>query len=151
VQSIFLPLLVLSAVLAGAAIALQAAINAQLRTWLVTPLAAALASFVVGGVALAVALLAVDLPRLRAGGLGLGPWWVWTGGVLGAFYIVTSIVAAPRLGPALFFGVVVAGQMLTALVLEHYGLLGLARHPLSVGRVAGVVLLVLGVALIRRF
>jgi len=142
--------LVLASILAGSAIAIQAPINAQLRTWLASPWAAAFASFLVGTITLGcIFLLSTHSFRLTA--VSAAPLWVWTGGLLGAYYVVAAIVATPRIGPALFFGLLVTGQLVTAIVVEHFGWLGLERHPISAGRLVGVVLLIVGAVLIRRF
>lgn len=142
--------LVLASILAGSAIAIQAPINAQLRTWLDSPWAAAFVSFVVGSIALGSVVLLYSHP-VRLTGMSAAPLWVWTGGLLGACYVVAAIVATPRIGPALFFGLLVTGQLVTAIIVEHFGWLGLERHPLSPGRLLGVALLIVGAVLIRRF
>jgi transporter family-2 protein len=85
------------------------------------------------------------------GRLGSAPWWAWGGGLLGAFYLVASIVLAPRLGAGTTVALVVGGQMLAALVIDQFGLLRLPVHHASLPRVAGGVLVVAGVALIRLF
>lgn len=77
------------------------------------------------------------------------PAWVWVGGLLGAFYVTASIVAAPRLGGALFVALLVTGQMAAAMALDHFGVL-VARTPISPSRVLGALLIVAGVALIMR-
>jgi len=143
--------LLVLALLSGAALAVQAAINAQLRVALGTPVLAALASFVVGTVALAAYALVTRAGRPDGPSLAAAPWWVWTGGVIGAAYVTVSVILVPRLGPGLLFGTIVAGQMLAALVLDHYGLLGVPTHPVNAGRVAGALLLIAGVVMIRRF
>jgi transporter family-2 protein len=128
-----------AAVLAGGGLAVQSAVNAQLRTWLSHPVLAALVSFVVGTAALAVAALASGATRPRPDVVHVvlaAPWWVWLGGVLGAYFVLTAVVLTPRLGPALYFGLLVAGQLLTSLLLEHFGAIGLDPHPVNVGRVA---------------
>ena len=141
----------LASILAGSAIAFQAPINAQLRTWLSSPWAAAFASFLVGGLALGAAFLLSSPSSVRLSAVTASPLWVWTGGLFGAYYVVAAIVATPRIGPALFFGLLVTGQLVTALILEHFGWLGLERHPLSPGRLLGVLLLIVGAVLIRKF
>jgi bacterial/archaeal transporter family-2 protein len=143
--------LLVLALLSGAALAVQAAINAQLRVALGTPVLAALASFVVGTVALAGYALVARAARPDVSAVSAAPWWVWTGGVIGAVYVTLTVILVPRLGPALLFGTIVAGQMLAALALDHYGLLGVPTHPVNTGRLVGAVLLIAGVVLIRRF
>ena len=142
-------LLLLLAVVAGAVLPVQAGINAQLRVTLGNPLAAALISFVIGTVALALIGLGarISLPTLAV--LERAPWWHWTGGLLGAVYVGMMIVLAPRLGAATLIAAVVAGQMLTSLVLDHYALVGFAAHPISLQRLLGAALVIGGVALVR--
>ena len=60
-------------------------------------------------------------------------------------------ILAPRLGVALTFVLVVAGQMMVSLIVDHYGLLGLPVKHINWQRLVGVALLVAGVLLIRRF
>jgi transporter family-2 protein len=144
-------ILLLLAFFAGAVAPVQAGVNSQLRAWVGHPAWAALASFTVGTLSLLVYYLALRLPWPAASTLARTPWWAWLGGVLGAFYVLSSVVVAPRLGAAVLIGLVIAGQLLASLVLDHFGLVGFARHPLNVWRVIGALFLLTGVVLIRRF
>ncbi len=78
------------------------------------------------------------------------PWWVWTGGLLGAVFVVTTAALAPTLGAATLLSIAVAGQMTFALLLDHYGLVGFTVRPLSPWRIVGAALVVAGVVLIRK-
>jgi len=124
--------------------------NSTLRSLLGSPIVAALISFLVGSLALAVyaGLARTPLP-LRAQ-LGAVPAWAWLGGVLGAFYVASSVIVGPRLGAATLLALVVLGQLGTSLVVDHYGWLGFPQHPLNFVRVLGAVLLFGGVLLITR-
>ncbi|WP_461208389.1 DMT family transporter [Desulfocurvus sp. DL9XJH121] len=145
-------LFILLAVAAGATAPVQAGINAQLQaSWARTPVLASLVSFFVGTVALACYVLATREPLPGLSGMGQAPWWQWTGGLLGAFFVTMTILLAYRLGGATLFSLVVAGQLAASLVLEHYGLLGYAAHPVNWQRLAGAALVVAGVVLVRRF
>ena len=143
-------LFLLLAVLAGALLPVQTGINVQLRGQLGQPLAAALVSFLIGSVGLAAvaALMRVPFPLGTAWSRGL--WWHWSGGLLGAAYIVGTVVLAPRLGAATLIAALVAGQMIASLLVDHYGWVGFAEHPISPIRLAGAVLIVAGVVLVRR-
>jgi transporter family-2 protein len=134
----------------GFVLPLQAGINAQLRTGLGHPLLAALASFLVGTIALAGAALIGRLSLPSAGALAAIPGWQWTGGLLGAVYILLAVILAPKLGAATLIATVVGGQMLASLVLDHYGAAGYAQHPVNVMRVLGALLVIGGVILIQR-
>jgi bacterial/archaeal transporter family-2 protein len=137
---------VLLAVLGGMAIALQALINARLQQSAGNAVFAGTISFGVGLLAL---LAALATQSFSFSGLSSAPWWAWTGGALGAFYIVMSIFLVPRIGAAALIGSAVLGQMLFSLVADHYGILGTQVRPAGLARIAGAVLIMVGVALIR--
>jgi transporter family-2 protein len=133
--------------LAGMAQAVQAAVNTQLRAAVQSPLWAALISFVVGTLGLALLVLAT-----RASFPAKWPArpWVWSGGLLGVLYVCAAILLLPRLGAGTMLALFVAGQMSMALLLDHFGLLGVPVHTTSPGRLVGAVLVVAGVFLLRR-
>ena len=139
----------LFALAAGAMLPFQAGINAQLATWVGSPVRAALVSFAVGTAALGA--LTAAFFRGWPGGerIGEAPWWVWIGGLLGAFYVAGSIVAAPRLGAVTLVAVILAGQAAASVVVDHYGWVGFPEHAITPGRIAGVALVAAGVALVR--
>lgn len=142
---------VLIALVAGGGLAVQAAVNSRLGRELGSPALATLSSFVTGTILVA-AYCAIVRAQIPAAGVLLRvPVWAWMGGVLGLFYVATIIVATPKLGVGAMAGLAVTGQMAVALALDHFGLLGLERHPISLGRVAGMALLVAGVVLLKRF
>ncbi len=142
--------LIVVAVAAGAALPLQAAINARLRVAVGGPVRAALLSFVSGAIVLGFAALALRESWPGASAVSRGPAWMWLGGALGACYVSATIVLVPKLGPAVAFALVVAGQMAASLAIDQVGGFGVPHHPISFARVAGAVLLVCAVALIRR-
>jgi bacterial/archaeal transporter family-2 protein len=77
-------------------------------------------------------------------------WSYYIGGVCGFVIIAGLAMAFPRLGAAYAIGLVVLGQGLMALAVDHYGFWGMAREPISAGRIAGIVLLCVGVVLLKR-
>jgi transporter family-2 protein len=143
-------LLVLLGLLAGSGIPVQATVNSALRQHLGSPEWATLVSFGVGTVAIALVVLLQRIPLPAAGQVARAPWWAWTGGGLGAFYIFTTIVLVPRLGVATTLAVILAGQVVSGLLLDHAGALGLATREITPGRLAGVALLAAGVYLVQR-
>jgi transporter family-2 protein len=144
-------LVMVVAVAIGATIGVQPVINARLGNFAGDPALAALMSTVTSTVCLLVYVLVIrpDLPSMAV--MRSGPWWIWTGGLIGAVYVAVSLNIAQRLGATTLVAVVVLGQMAAALIVDHFGLLGLAEHPVSLLRILGVVLLIAGVALIRLF
>ena len=141
----------LFALLAGAMLPFQFGINAQLAQWVGGAVPASLVSFVVGALALLVATLAVvrDVPAGEK--VAAAPWWVWIGGFLGAFYVLGSVVTAPRLGAVTLFTLILAGQAIASLLVDHFGWVGFPEHAITPGRLAGVALVSAGVALVRIF
>jgi transporter family-2 protein len=77
------------------------------------------------------------------------PWYAWTGGVFGGVFILLAILLLPSLGAATLFALIIAGQVLAAITLDHFGAFGLAPHPISIARLAGAALLIAGVILVR--
>ncbi len=136
---------------AGAMLPFQFGINAQLAHWLDSPLRATLVSFAVGTLALlAVAIVFVrGLPASDR--VAEAPWWVWAGGLLGAFYVLGSVVTAPKLGAATLVAVILAGQAVASLLVDHYGWVGFEENPVTPGRLLGMALVAVGVGLVRAF
>jgi bacterial/archaeal transporter family-2 protein len=138
----------LLALVAGILLPIQVGMNAALAEWIGGPVRAAAVSFVVGATVLVLLSLVFFRDR-ELGDLGRAPWWVWVGGALGAFYVASTAFVAPALGAAFLFVVLVAGQAGAALVLDHFGWVGFAEQTVTPGRIAGVVLVATGVALVR--
>lgn len=136
--------------LSGVMMPLQAGINSQLARHIDSVLNASLISFAVGTLALLVLAAAQrEIPTSLASFRGLS-WWHWSGGLLGVLFVVSAAFAGPRIGALLFMSLVLAGQMSGAVVLDHFGWAGFPQASASLGKVAGVALIVAGVWLIRR-
>ncbi len=142
--------LYLLALAVGVGISLQVGMNVTLRGVLMSPMVAALISFLVGSLSLFLYILVSGAPWPVRGQAQLVPLWAWFGGLMGAFYVACSIVLGPRLGAAALLALVVLGQLTTSLVLDHFGWMGFAQHPLTLARTLGAVLLFCGVLLIVR-
>jgi bacterial/archaeal transporter family-2 protein len=134
------------ALAAGVLLIVQVGVNATLRSALGSPVTAALMSFVVGTAALAVLLLFVR-PWPGRTQLVAAPWWAWLGGLLGAFYVVATIIVGPRLGAAALLALIVLGQLVTSLLVDHFGWLGFPHHAVTPLRLLGAALLFGGVLL----
>ncbi len=133
----------------GGLVALQAPINSMLGktigTW-----QAAFVSFAIGTVALAC------IAALARGGLGQIAearhltWYYLSGGLLGAAYITSVLVTVRSLGAGGVVAATIAGQLAVSVVVDHFGLLGVVKQPVTVVRVAGIVLLAIGTYLVVR-
>ena len=136
-------------VLAGGATALQAPTNAKLMTAVGSPVNAAFVSFAVGTAALGLLALMFQARPDWAAARGL-PWYAWIGGLYGAIFVVAATWAVPRLGVAMTITLMVAGQLIISLILDHFGAFGVPQSPVNLGRIAGVALVIAGVILVRR-
>ena len=137
------------AVIGGALLAIQAPTNALLGKASGSPIVAAFISFVFGSIALGAAVT-VTSGRLFDPSLKQVPWYAWVGGFYGAFFVAVAAFGAPRVGVGVLLTAAIAGQLAAAVVLDHFGLLGLARHPVTLTRVAGLGLVLIGAVLVRR-
>lgn len=143
-------LAIVAVVLGGAATALQAPTNAKLMGAVGSPVNAALISFAVGTAGLAVLALFLQAKPDMAAARAL-PWYAWVGGLYGAIFVVAAAWGVPRLGVATTITLMVAGQLLLSILLDHFGVMGVPKQPLNLGRMAGVALVVAGVVMVRRF
>ena len=140
---------ILALIIAGGATAFQAPTNARLAAGVGSPVNAAFVSFLVGTAALG--LLALTLQtRPDAAAMKTLPWWAWIGGLYGAIFVVTAAWSVPRLGVAMTVILMVAGQILISVLLDHFGALGVPKQPLNLTRLLGVLLVFGGVLLVRR-
>ena len=143
--------IILLALAAGAMMPTQAAINNKLAVAVESPILAAFVSFVVGTVALFVYLIISGSPLGNLASVKDAAPISWIGGLLGAFFVAAAVTLVPRLGVAMTFSLIIAGQMLVTLVIDHFGLLGVPETKVSLARVAGIFIITAGVVLIRRF
>jgi len=129
---------------------MQSAVNSQLRQVLGSPFQAGFVSFAVGATALGAYVIShrMEWPIRDAAS---SPWWVWTGGLLGAYLVTSNVVVAPRIGATALIALVITGQLASALVLDHYGLLGFQANPVQWERLLGVGLVIGGAILVRQF
>jgi bacterial/archaeal transporter family-2 protein len=146
---------ILLALLAGAVLPVQGAINGLLRLDIGAPFVVGTISFAVATLAMAVVLLITlvlpDAPRPQLSGLAKMPWWGWLGAACGATYVTTVFTAIPVIGTATAVGLTVAGQQIASLFVDRYGWFRLPQREISALRFAGVALLLVGVALIQIF
>jgi bacterial/archaeal transporter family-2 protein len=142
-------LAVLLGVGAGCLVGMQAPINSRLGKT-VGSIEAATISFLVGTVALVLILLIARGGLGGIGRIGRAPWWALVGGLLGAVYVSVALVAVRTLGASGLTAVVITGQLVISVLIDRFGLLGVARQAVGVQRIAGLVLLAAGVALVVR-
>ncbi len=135
--------------LAGAALPLQGAINAQLRADLDAPVAVGALSFVVATAGMGLLLLASGAARPRLEPLRAMPWWGWLGGLFGAIYVTSVFSLIPEIGAAATIALTVGGQQAASVLVDRYGLLRLPQRRVSALRLGAVAALLTGVVLIQ--
>ncbi|OMH39385.1 DMT family transporter [Motiliproteus sp. MSK22-1] len=136
---------------AGAMLPMQAGVNAQLARSGGHALWASGASFFVGTLALLIVYTGLRHPWPGIMQLKEAPYWAWTGGLMGAFFVTSMVFFAPRLGATTLLALVIAGQMSASLVLDHFGALGFNTQEINIWRIVGVLLIAAGVVLVKKF
>jgi len=138
----------LLAIAAGLGITLQTTLNGQLAKGVGgDSVAAALFSFTAGAVCLGV------FSSMRGGivaslaAIPAQPWWSLLGGLLGAGALLSYVVLAPKIGLSALLGLAIAGQIISSLVIDHFGLMGASERPVSLIKLAGSMVMLAGLAI----
>ena len=139
------------ALFGGAVISLQTGSNSQLKKSLTEPLPALIANYLIGVFAVIAVTAARRVPLPSPQQISGAPWWSWMGGLFGAFYGLMAILLASRLGAAALTALVITGQLICAVILDHFGWIGFEIHPAGWGRIAGCLLMIAGLTLISVF
>ncbi len=137
------------AFLAGATVPLQAGINSRLSFFSGSPVMASIISFLTGTTTLIIFAIATRTPLPASGAFAGAPWWIWTGGIFGAFYVASCVILVNKVGAVSMLALIMAGQMITSLILDHYGLAGYQIQPVNIYKICGILLIIAGVFLIR--
>jgi len=138
----------LAALMGGAVLPVQVALNALLKRYVGEPMQVTFISYLAGTLTSLMVCLLARYPLPASAALSQTSWWMWIGGCLGTFYVWSTIFATPKIGATLAISLAIAGQMIAALFLDHYGAIGLTKYAASPARIAGVVLVILGASLI---
>ncbi|MEQ6118171.1 DMT family transporter [Reichenbachiella sp. MALMAid0571] len=141
---------IIMALLAGAFLPVQAGLNTKLGKVVESPVYASMFSFLVGTVGL-LAYIVFTRQTVAWSAIKEVPNYVWIGGLMGAFYVTVIILAFPKLGPGLTFGLVVAGQMIISVLMEHFNVLVAQQNPINYMKILGIILVVAGTIIIREY
>ncbi len=137
---------ILIAIMIGLAAGIQPAMNAKLGK-IAGPKSASLLNFLLGGLLLLLFVLVVgDLKEFRL--VLKAPWYLWLGSILGLIIITGIIYIVPVIGTGSTLAIIVALQLSVGLLADHFAWFGTPRVPIDWIRIAGLVLLILGVQLI---
>ena len=141
----------LLALVIGLLLPVQVGINVELARRVASPVTAGLISFTVGTAVLIFCVWAMRISLPSWNMVTAFPIWLWLGGLIGALAVFGGIVAGPRIGLLALVALVLAGQLIASLLLDHYGWLGFPVRELSWGRVTGSALLLASVVLIHKY
>jgi transporter family-2 protein len=137
------------ALLAGVTTAYQPGLNARFadhaggRVW------GGVANFAVGLLAMAIITLSLRSTPPTPARLAAGPWWMWLGGLCGAFFVTLALILVPKIGAATYLTAMIAGQLIASVVIDHFGHLGLPVREATPGRVFGLVFIFGGMLMVR--
>ena len=137
-------------IIAGVAMSIQSGINAQLRVAIQHPLLAAFISFIGGTLALGILLLfsKQTIPGMTAySGI---EWYKFIGGFLGAFIVFVALISVQEIGASNMIVLIIAGQLLTAVMMDHFGILGMRTNPISIQKMLGILLVIAGAWLVNK-
>jgi len=144
-------LLLMVCFFAGVLMPMQAGVNFKLAKAINNNvIGAALISFIIGTSILACYALFTN--QLKFNVLTVAktqPYWIWMGGVLGAFFVAATTLIVPKIGSSLAFSSIIAGQLFISVIIDHYGLLGVPVTPVTIKKIIGIVLLGVAIWLIK--
>ena len=144
-------MLIALALAAGIMIPFQSAVNAQLTKNLASPYYSTLIVFIVASLSIATYILVTRQSVPSTSTFAHIPIHYFLGGVLGAFYILAIVSVAPKIGIGMVTMMVLLGQIIAAMVIDHFGLLHAQVHKMSILRLVGLLLMVGGIYLIKKF
>jgi transporter family-2 protein len=137
-------------ILAGVAITVQSGINSQLRVAIQHPIMAAFISFLVGTIALAIVLLFSKTAFPAFDNYSTVTWYKYSGGLFGVFVVTVTLLSVAEIGAANMFVLIIAGQVVTALIMDHFGILGMRTNPVTLQKFLGILLLVCGAYIVNK-
>jgi transporter family-2 protein len=140
----------LAAILLGVVVTFQPLMNAILARAIGSPYGAAAISILVAALGAVVMVAFAGRGDLSRAALASVPWWIYLAGFIGTLFVASGVVIAPITGALLFFVCVVAGQLLGAMLADHFGLFGLQVRPASLQRLLGLTLVLGGAILVQR-
>ena len=141
-------LFLIAALITGALIPIQAQTNAGFSKAIGSPYITGLMVFIIGvvGMGLFVAVTSTPLPKTSQ--LTTAPWYTYLGGLIVPTYVIAITMLVPRIGVGTAIGLIVTGQILCAVAIDHFGLFNAAIQKIDTGRLIGVLLMIGGVYLV---
>lgn len=138
------------ALITGALIPIQASTNAAFSKSIGNPLTTGVMVFVVGFLAMVIVSIAMKVPIPTTQQLSSAPWYGYAGGIIVASYVVMITVLVPRIGVGTAIALIVTGQILCAVIIDHFGLFSVQVRTVNVSRVAGILLMIAGIYFVMK-
>lgn len=138
------------ALITGALIPIQAATNVAFSKSIGTPSITGLMVFIVGlaGMLLFVLLSRASFPTQQQ--LSSAPLYSYLGGLIIATYVVMITILIPKVGVGTAIGLIVTGQIICAVAIDHFGLFNVAVRTINSTRIVGMLLMIAGVYLVMK-
>lgn len=138
-------------IIAGMFSAAQTAINGYVGTVVNSSLKSAFLSFFVGTITLLIVVMIIR-PSFKYKQVKDGnPWWMWTGGAIGAFCVLGNAYIVPIVGTGLAVVIILVGVTSGSLIIDQFGLLESKKNPITIVQIISLLVMILGVVLIRIF
>lgn len=145
-------------IIAGMLSTVQTAVNGHLGIILASPVKAAVISFIIGIVLLAVICVIILLQRKTVSTLRIEPrhrenypWWIWLGGILGGLFVLTNAYLSNIIGTGMTIIAILIGSTSGGLIIDCFGLLGSERKPVGMRQIFGIIIMIIGAAAIKLF
>lgn len=145
-------------IIAGMLSTVQTAVNGHLGIILASPVKAAVISFIIGIVLLAVICVIILLQRKTVPALRIEPrrrenypWWIWLGGILGGLFVLTNAYLSNIIGTGMTIIAILIGSTSGGLIIDCFGLLGSERKPVGMRQIFGIIIMIIGAAAIKLF
>ncbi|UQS84750.1 DMT family transporter [Apilactobacillus apisilvae] len=140
-------------IIAGMFQASQAPINGHLGVVLHSSIHASFISFLIGVIILIIiaGITGKGYPGITKG-FGKGnPWWIWLGGALGTIYVLTNAALSPVIGAGTTVVLTLLGNLVGSVQVDKFGLLGSPKKAVGIRQYTGLVIMIIGVAVIKLF
>ena len=138
------------ALITGALIPIQAATNAAFSKSIGSPIITGLIVFIIGLAGMILFILLSKTPFPMRQQLTSAPLYGYLGGLIVATYVVMITILVPRIGVGAAIGLIVTGQIICAVIIDHFGLFNVAVRTISITRLAGIFLMIAGIYLVMK-
>ena len=138
------------ALITGALIPVQASTNASFSKVIGSPIIAGLMVFAIGLLGMLCFILVSKTPFPAVQQLASAPLYSYLGGIIVAIYVVMITILVPRIGVATAIAFIVTGQIICAIIIDHFGLFAVTVRTIDVNRITGILLMIGGIYLIMK-